>query len=156
SSKSPFQVTMMPLELNSLYICTLPIPTNIGSIGAPARAFHWGLVHVDSAGHCSLHEWAEDPVDGTECYQSHNLPDGAMPIIGSSFVVGYFKIPGYTDTSQVVDRSHFEAVCDVCEEGPRRLPVVNRAHGISCRTFVRQVVAFFTDQDRAVAIENRV
>ncbi|TBU31461.1 hypothetical protein BD311DRAFT_786526, partial [Dichomitus squalens] len=80
------------LERDSLYISTLPLPSNV---------FHWALVHVDPEGAATRHHWAATTIDptGPEAYVEQALPNGPMSKVGNDQILAYFKISDYGSQS---------------------------------------------------------
>src|SRR5438128_104445 len=93
------------LDANSLYILTQPLILG---------AFHWSLIHTDSAGSATRHHWVET---GKRSSQQDGIPKAeghACQSIGralsrtkNNVILGYFKVEGYIH----VTREQFIDIC---------------------------------------------
>lgn len=135
----------IPLESNSLYICTIPLT---------GLAFHWALIHIDSAGIHTRHHWAATTPNilGREDYVENSLPHGAFSQTGNNKILGYFKI---VDCA-LLDIATFRDVCK--QVFPTSYPTVaeNRRQAITCRTWIIHIITKIMSEARALEIEERV
>ncbi|KIY70407.1 hypothetical protein CYLTODRAFT_419764 [Cylindrobasidium torrendii FP15055 ss-10] len=111
------------LEPDSLYICTVQLATG---------AFHWAIIITDGHSRAVRHHWYQ--VVGqpyAEAYGSQLITPANRT--GNSAVLGYYKIDGYIPSPAFEDicRTVFTSHATVNE---------NRAHGITCRTWILAVL----------------
>lgn len=137
--------TRVPLEKDSLYISTVPLIGN---------AFHWSLIHVDSDDTHTRHHWATITGNpkGREGYISEILSNGAYDKTDKNVVLGYFKVVDYAPLN-------VSALREVCQSiFPASYPTMeeNRQHGITCRTWILQILSRWLAQERVDEIENKV
>ena len=130
-SRSQVHIRPVSVQPSSLYISTVALVTG---------AFHWSFIHVDDTGRATKHQWAAvnamNP-EGREHYVQSNLRYGTQSSTGNLAILGYFKIPEY----RPMDGAIFAQYC-VQAFGGANYPTKdqNRAHGITCRTFVLNVL----------------
>jgi len=117
------------LEPASLYVTTTQL--------AEAK-FHWALIATDANCSAIRHHWHEKPdmrASGlAEGYGSQRIPEPKS--LAGRVVLGYFKIGGYTAPSP-------GTLAEICQSTFRTsystVPE-NRRNGITCRTWVLQVL----------------
>ncbi|KAI0338327.1 hypothetical protein BDW22DRAFT_704869 [Trametopsis cervina] len=135
----------IPLELNSLYISTVPL---LGD------TFHWAFIHVDSLGVHTRHHWAAATLDvtGPETYIENELPSGALSKTRNNKVLGYFKIVGY----KPVEISTLRHLCQQVFPTSYMTVAENRHHAITCRTWVLHIIGRLISEERALEVERQV
>ncbi|KAK7063664.1 hypothetical protein R3P38DRAFT_8039 [Favolaschia claudopus] len=133
-------MSRMPVEPNSLYTYTLGVTEN----------FHYGFIHVDSAGNCSIHHWMQGK-GVPKGYESSSLPEGACSKDWGVPVLGYFKVPYYKGDA-VSDPKAFAEICAACG---KRCPAV-ASGGTASKNFVKEVIKVFSDETRAGNMVDRV
>ncbi|TBU58337.1 hypothetical protein BD310DRAFT_879309 [Dichomitus squalens] len=118
------------LECNSLYISTLPLPSDV---------FHWALVHVDLEGVTTRHHWAATTIDptGPEAYVEQALPNGPMSKIDNDQILAYFKISDYYHP---VDVAILRDVCSSTFPASYCTAQDNRRANITCRTWITNIL----------------
>ncbi|KIY53889.1 hypothetical protein FISHEDRAFT_68458 [Fistulina hepatica ATCC 64428] len=124
------------LERNSLYIATSQLRDAFG------QAFHWSLYLTDSFGKATKYHWVTAPehrVRITGC--AEDVVFGPIDPINSfsnnmSMTLGFFKIDGVAP----VDPTTMYQVAMHAFSTSYPTVVGNRRHGLSCRTWVRQVL----------------
>ncbi|TBU38195.1 hypothetical protein BD309DRAFT_874878 [Dichomitus squalens] len=128
------------LERDSLYISTLPLPSNV---------FHWALVHVDPEGAATRHHWAATTIDptGPEAYVEQALPNGPI-----SLPTSRFRITDYNP----VDVTKLRDVCSSIF--PLSYPTAqdNRRANITCRTWITHILGRLISDERAREVEEAV
>ncbi|KIY53886.1 hypothetical protein FISHEDRAFT_68455 [Fistulina hepatica ATCC 64428] len=126
------------LECNSLYIATYQLPDTPGQ-----GFFHWSLYLTDSFGKATKYHWVEQPkrlvrITG----YAEDVAFGPMDPFNSfsdnmTMRVGLFKIDGVAPVEPTV---MYQLAMNAFNT--RGYPTVegNRRHGLSCCTWVRQVL----------------
>jgi hypothetical protein len=148
-------ITLAP---NSLYICLtqLLVP-----------GFHWGLYHVDAAGHITRHEWAEvkgrrDPGSPVEAYAATSIPAATEYDAENRFNLAFVKILGFAAPTAAYD---FRARLETLEPDSASTSwMQNRKRGLSCRTWLIRALALLerdgllarSDAEPVFGIEERV
>ncbi|KAL4071256.1 hypothetical protein V8B97DRAFT_2104201 [Scleroderma yunnanense] len=138
------------LDYGSLYICTVPLLNG---------KFHWSLIHITDAGMATRHHWAAAGTDptGRETYVHQALPRGPLTASATQ-ILGYFKVSAYQNSVAVKhDLNGLRAICNTVF--PQSYPTAeeNRQHGMSCRTWVTNVLlGLGLARDRAYEIERLV
>jgi len=137
------------LEPSCIYVSTVPLTTG---------AFHWLLVYVDASGTCTSHQWSpisdKDPA-GREAYLRTELPRGASSRTAGYVVLGYFKVSDLTPFTLCVEGA-FEAICKGVFATSFDNARQNRMNGISCRTWITDIMTKLLSPERALEIERRV
>ncbi|THH14736.1 hypothetical protein EW146_g5639 [Bondarzewia mesenterica] len=121
------------LEPNSLYILTQPLLNG---------TFHWAFMLTDAQNIATLHHWIEqERGHRAEAYHMHNIAGGVSKLRNAP-VLGYFKVDGYVS----IDLPLFIRLCQ--SAFPSRYPTIsqNRAHGLSCRTWVTAILTILKKQ----------
>ena len=133
------------LESNSLYIVTIPLPSNV---------FHWVLVHVDGEGVATRHHWANTTIhpSGPEAYVEQALPSGPMSKMDKDPILAYFKISDYTP----MDVSRLRDICSSIFPTSCFTAQANRRVDITCRTWIIHVLNRLISSKRAQEIEELV
>lgn len=115
------------LEPASLYVTTTQL--------AEAK-FHWALIETDAACSAIRHHWHEKP-DKRGLAEGYGFQRVQPKSLTGRVVLGYFKIRGYTPPSP----STFAEICETTFEPSYATVPENRQHGITCRTWVLQVLS---------------
>lgn len=139
---------VVAVDNSSLYIWTTPLASN--------GKFHWGFVHVDHNGCATRHHWAivhKHDILGPEHYAKEVLREGPKTASASTVILGYFKVTDYPATA-------LEQFTDICQNvfpQSYQTAEANRDHGMTCRTWVLQVlVKLGQTQRRVKEIEDSV
>lgn len=138
------------LEPSSLYVATQTIPT------ADYQVFHWFLLATGADGSATTHQWVEENGgigDTEEQYIRADAPTCTM----NPSVIAYFRVKGYDPIcADRRDSSDGNASDESSSEGgplsvleqtcssalQHHFPTMreNRAHGLSCMTWVMSVL----------------
>lgn len=112
------------LEPASLYVATTQL--------AEAK-FHWALIETDATCSAVRHHWHEKPhLRGlAEGYGFQRIQPKSLT---GRVVLGYFQIRGYTP-------GILKEICETTFQTSYATVVENRQHGITCRTWVLQVLS---------------
>ncbi|KAI0077298.1 hypothetical protein K474DRAFT_1661927 [Panus rudis PR-1116 ss-1] len=92
---------------------------------------------------------------GREGYETRSLPEGPKSKTDSNQILAYFKIPDYTP----IDIDDFTKICAETVDSASRMsfsPQENRQAGITCRTWVIQILSRILSPGRATIIEDFV
>ncbi|KAJ7090215.1 hypothetical protein B0H15DRAFT_252581 [Mycena belliarum] len=119
------------LEPLSLYVTTTQLTE---------AKFHWALIATDTSCSAIRHHWHEKPhtrgvIGFAEGYGSQKVHPKSLTT--GRVVLGYFKIGGYTAPSPAI----FAGVCQSMFETSYPTVHENRRYGITCRTWVLQVLS---------------
>ncbi|KAF8652612.1 hypothetical protein AX16_004301 [Volvariella volvacea WC 439] len=132
-------------ELNSLYVCTVPLISG---------AFHWSFIHVDQNRVLTRHHWAgatpEEPW-GPEDYVEQALSKTPLTTANTQ-ILGCFKIKDLIPPDVITFRK-------LCRKlSPKTYPTadMNRQHGISCKAWMTNIVGELTTRERADQVERNV
>ncbi|KAJ7684729.1 hypothetical protein DFH06DRAFT_17053 [Mycena polygramma] len=115
------------LEPAALYITTTQL--------AEAK-FHWALIQTDPACSAIRHHWHEKS-DKPGLAEGYGFQMVQPKSLTGRVVLGYFKIRGYTPPSA----GSFADICETAFETSYATVPENRKHGITCRTWVLQVLS---------------
>ncbi|KAJ7093159.1 hypothetical protein C8R44DRAFT_399671 [Mycena epipterygia] len=103
----------------------------------PSEArFHWALISTDANCSAIRHHWHEQPHTRglAEGYGFQRVQPKSLT---GRVVLGYFQISGYTAPSP----SMFAEICQTTFETSYSTVLENRQKGITCRTWVLQVLS---------------
>ena len=137
----------LSLDRDALYIETQAL-TEEGK-------YHWALLHVDHSGTITRHHWAEppprsprsipaDPQNGAERYTSEPVPSiPAAMRPGTTLLLGYCKLGQYLGGLTCVE---LEDVCKVAFRSGYASVSLNRAHGLSCQTWLFKVLSMLQER----------
>ncbi|THH19175.1 hypothetical protein EW146_g1950 [Bondarzewia mesenterica] len=121
------------LEPNSLYILTQPLLNG---------AFHWAFMLTDAQNVATMHHWMEqERGPHAEAYHMHNIAGGVNKLRNAP-VLGYFKIDGYVP----IDLPLFTRLCQNTFPSGYTTVSQNRAHSLSCRTWITAVLTTLKKQ----------
>lgn len=130
---------LVPLDANSLYICTSQLMANLGK-------FHWTLYVTDADGSATKYHWAQLPnapiVGKAEGVVIEPLPAGVFSYSEDGIVrFGFWKITGFSPPSTkkvwedltigIFDPPHAHGYKTVLE---------NRMKGVSCRIWLVRMI----------------
>ncbi|KAJ7197230.1 hypothetical protein GGX14DRAFT_471931 [Mycena pura] len=115
------------LEENSLYVTTTQL--------AEAK-FHWALIVTDANCSATRHHWHEK-TDKPGFAEGYGVQKVQPKSLTGRIVLGYFKIRGYSPPAARV----FTEICDTTYETSYLTVPDNRRNGITCRTWVLQVLS---------------
>lgn len=140
----PSQPAQIPVEVNSLYITTVPLVTG---------PFHWALIHVDASGVITKHQWVAvtRDIEGLEEYHAFTVEDCRAVTRGTQ-ILAYFKI----DNVMPPSRNQMSRICQSVFPHFYTTVADNRAHGITCRTFVIRALRNLLSDNRVQEIEDAV
>lgn len=113
------------LEPNSLYVATSALANG---------RFHWSVIHVDEYGRCIKHHWVAINNDskGREAYIRRSFTYES-----SQSMLAFFKLSEY----RPIPSANFEATCATIFPQSFDTAAQNRAHGMSCATWVLALLA---------------
>jgi len=115
------------LEPTSLYVTTTQL--------AEAK-FHWALIETDSTRAAIRHHWHERP-DTRGFAEGYGFQRVQPKSLTGRVILGYFKIRGYTPPSPSI----FAEICETTFGTSYTTVPQNRRNGITCRTWVLQVLS---------------
>lgn len=124
---SPSAVQLLP---NSIYILTSPLLHG---------AFHWSLVHVDAYGRGTRHHWA--PSSASSRNERYVEQDFRAPSDASG-AIALFRVSGYTAP---LDVQSLRLACAGVFPSSFATAEQNRAHGLSCRTWITRLLGRLRD-----------
>ncbi|KAJ6606575.1 hypothetical protein DFH09DRAFT_1120679 [Mycena vulgaris] len=115
------------LEPLSLYVTTTQLSE---------AKFHWALIATDSNCSAIRHHWHEKP-DTHGLAEGYGFQEVQPKSLTGRVVLGYFKISGYTAPSPAT----FADICRSTFTTSYSTVPENRQNGITCRTWVLQVLS---------------
>ncbi|KAJ7445784.1 hypothetical protein B0H11DRAFT_402140 [Mycena galericulata] len=130
------------LEPASLYVTTTQL--------AEAK-FHWALIATDANCSAIRHHWHEKPyLQGlAEGYGHQKVQPKSLT---GRVVLGYFKIKGFTPPSSAV----FAEICKTTFDSSHSTVQLNRIHGITCRTWVLEVLSTLCERGYIIGYEGTI
>ncbi|KAF7311633.1 hypothetical protein MKEN_01066500 [Mycena kentingensis (nom. inval.)] len=116
------------LESDALYVSTTQLSE---------ATYHWALILTDANCIATRHHWHEQRPRRAEAIEGYGRQTIQPKSLTGRVVLGYFKISHFSAPPPGV----FEQICEGTFETSYTTVVDNRQHGITCRTFVLNVLA---------------